>query len=114
MHCFKYALKAFNYFLFFLPFLNDQVDDRFRHKDTEMGKVQSKRSMDITTEQSKDAVQEGSGKVGKIEEVDQPIKLNGDTNHETVVSVKFLIRLHYSVPFNSVKMKDIIRSLKKI
>lgn len=49
-----------------------------------MGKAQSKRSVDITTE-NKDgaAVAEGeAGKVGKIEEIDQKPQLNGDANKE--------------------------------
>lgn len=50
-----------------------------------MGKAQSKRSVDITTEVNKDgtAVDEGTGKMGKIEDVDQlKPQLNGDTNHK--------------------------------
>lgn len=49
-----------------------------------MGKAQSKRSVDITTETKDGTVEEGSGKMGKIEDVDQlkPQKLNGDTNHK--------------------------------
>lgn len=49
-----------------------------------MGKAQSKRSVDITTETKDGVVEEGSGKMGKIEDVDQlkPQKLNGDTNHK--------------------------------
>lgn len=53
-----------------------------------MGKAQSKRSVDITTE-NKDgvAVAEGeAGKVGKIEEVDQKPQLNGDANKEAADS----------------------------
>lgn len=56
-----------------------------------MGKAQSKRSVDITTEvKDGNAVDEGTGKMGKIEDVDQlKPQLNGDTNHkdaETTVS----------------------------
>lgn len=50
-----------------------------------MGKAQSKRSVDITTEVNKDgaAVDEGTGKMGKIEDVDQlKPRLNGDANHK--------------------------------
>jgi hypothetical protein len=50
-----------------------------------MGKTQSKRSVDITTEVGKDGVatEEGTGKMGKIEDVDQlKPQLNGDTNHK--------------------------------
>lgn len=53
-----------------------------------MGKAQSKRSVDITTE-NKDgvAVADGeAGKVGKIEEVDQKPQLNGDANKEAADS----------------------------
>lgn len=46
-----------------------------------MGKAQSKRSVDITTEPTKD-IQEGSGKVEKIEDVDQlKAQVNGDAVH---------------------------------
>uniref|UniRef100_A0A1L8DMV6 Putative a kinase anchor protein n=1 Tax=Nyssomyia neivai TaxID=330878 RepID=A0A1L8DMV6_9DIPT len=72
-----------------------------------MGKVQSKRSMDITTDQAKDGVQEGSGKVGKIEEVDQPIKVNGDTNHETLEKDKKLS------PDNAENEKDLTTEKEK-
>lgn len=49
-----------------------------------MGKAQSKRSVDITTENKEGvAGAEGeSGKVGKIEEIDQKPQLNGDANKE--------------------------------
>lgn len=50
-----------------------------------MGKAQSKRSVDITTETKEGvAIAEGeSGKVGKIEDVDQEKpQLNGDTNKD--------------------------------
>ena len=48
-----------------------------------MGKAQSKRSVDITTDPAKDtAVVEGTGKVEKIEDVDQlKTQVNGDTHH---------------------------------
>lgn len=48
-----------------------------------MGKAQSKRSVDITTEVKKDDVpEEGTGKMGKIEDVDQlKPQVNGDTHH---------------------------------
>lgn len=48
-----------------------------------MGKAQSKRSVDITTEvKVGDVIAEGTGKMGKIEDVDE-IKphINGDTLH---------------------------------
>lgn len=50
-----------------------------------MGKAQSK-SMNVTTaDQAKaGAVEEGAGKVGKIEEVPAASTTNGDANHETV------------------------------
>lgn len=50
-----------------------------------MGKAQSKRSVDITTEVKKEgnAVDEGTGTLGKIEDVDQlKPQLNGDANHK--------------------------------
>lgn len=50
-----------------------------------MGKAQSKRSVDITTEVNKEgnAVDEGTGTLGKIEDVDQlKPQLNGDANHK--------------------------------
>lgn len=49
-----------------------------------MGKAQSKRSVDITTENKEGvAVAEGeSGKVGKIEDIDQKPQLNGDATKE--------------------------------
>lgn len=50
-----------------------------------MGKAQSK-SMNVTTaDQAKaGAVEEGAGKVGKIEENPAAAPANGDANHETV------------------------------
>lgn len=46
-----------------------------------MGKAQSKRSVDITTEPTKD-VQEGTGELKKLEDVDQlKAQVNGDTIH---------------------------------
>lgn len=48
-----------------------------------MGKAQSK-SMNVTTaDQAKGSVEEGAGKVGKIEE-SPAAAVNGDANHETV------------------------------
>lgn len=49
-----------------------------------MGKAQSKRSVDITTENKEGvAAPEGeSGKVGKIEDVDQKPQLNGEATKE--------------------------------
>lgn len=65
-----------------------------------MGKAQSKRSVDITTENKEGvAGAEGeSGKVGKIEEVDQKPQLNGDANKETESGVSdcFMIFSHTS------------------
>lgn len=65
-----------------------------------MGKAQSKRSVDITTETTKDGkviVEEGTGKMGKIEDVDQlKPQVNGDTHHndaEITVSLSFLFFL---------------------
>lgn len=45
-----------------------------------MGKAQSKRSVDITTE-TKDTIEEGTGKLGKLEDIDEIKKANGGTNH---------------------------------
>lgn len=56
-----------------------------------MGKAQSKRSVDITTETKDGIVEEGTGKMGKIEDADLKPKINGDTNHkdsESNVSLK--------------------------
>lgn len=50
-----------------------------------MGKAQSKRSVDITTEVSKEGVagEEGTGKVEKIEDIENlKPQLNGDANHK--------------------------------
>lgn len=49
-----------------------------------MGKAQSKRSVDITTEVNKEGnVDEGTGTLGKIEDADQlKPQLNGDANHK--------------------------------
>lgn len=55
-----------------------------------MGKAQSKRSVDITTEVGKDeaAIEEGANKIGKIDDVDQlKPQLNGDANHKDAVEV---------------------------
>ncbi|KAL9705743.1 hypothetical protein quinque_009261 [Culex quinquefasciatus] len=48
-----------------------------------MGKAQSKRSVDITTDPAKDGVvTEGTGKLEKIEDVDQlKSQANGDAQH---------------------------------
>lgn len=59
-----------------------------------MGKAQSKRSVDITTETTKDGkviVEEGTGKMGKIEDVDQlKPQVNGDTHHnDAEITVSF-------------------------
>jgi hypothetical protein len=51
-----------------------------------MGKVQSKRSVDITTEPSKE-VQEGTGEVKKIEDVDPKVQVNGGTPHNDTETV---------------------------
>lgn len=50
-----------------------------------MGNTKSKRSVDITTEVNKEgnAVDEGTGTLGKIEDADQSKpQLNGDANHK--------------------------------
>lgn len=50
-----------------------------------MGKAQSKRSVDITTEVNKEGIvqDEGTGTLGKIEDADQlKPQLNGDANHK--------------------------------
>lgn len=58
-----------------------------------MGKVQSKRSVDITTEPSKE-VQEGTGEVKKIEDVDPKAQVvNGDTPHNETESTVSLFPL---------------------
>lgn len=58
-----------------------------------MGKAQSKRSVDITTEGGKDTVEVAPGKLEKIEDVDQlKSQSNGDTNHsegENLVSIRY-------------------------
>lgn len=54
-----------------------------------MGKAQSKRSVDITTDPAKDSVvTEGTGKLEKIEDVDQlKSQANGDAQHNEGESV---------------------------
>lgn len=54
-----------------------------------MGKAQSKRSVDITTDPAKDGVvTEGTGKLEKIEDVDQlKSQANGDAQHNEGESV---------------------------
>lgn len=69
-----------------------------------MGKAQSKRSVDITTETTKDGkviVEEGTGKMGKIEDVDQlKPQVNGDTHHnDAEITVSFFF-------FNNFKKID--------
>lgn len=61
-----------------------------------MGKAQSKRSVDITTEVAKDGkVEEGSGKMGKIEEVDSlKPQLNGTEHNENEISVSLKFQLN--------------------
>lgn len=62
-----------------------------------MGKAQSKRSVDITTETKEGvAPAEGeSGKVGKIEDVDQAKpQLNGDTNKDADSGVSTLFSFY--------------------
>lgn len=59
-----------------------------------MGKAQSKRSVDITTDPAKDGVvTEGTGKLEKIEDVDQlKSQVNGDAQHnegESVSAMQF-------------------------
>lgn len=59
-----------------------------------MGKAQSKRSVDITTESKDGVVEEGTGKMGKIEDVDQlKPQMNGDTHNETETTVCFIVVL---------------------
>lgn len=66
-----------------------------------MGKAQSKRSVDITTENKEGAaVAEGeSGKVGKIEDVDQKPQLNGDANKEADSGVSYCFRFVFPSSF---------------
>lgn len=45
-----------------------------------MGAIQSKRSVDISTAPG-NTVAEGTGELKKIEDIDQPLKANGETNH---------------------------------
>lgn len=54
-----------------------------------MGKAQSKRSVDITTDPAKDGgITEGTGKLEKIEDVDQlKSQANGDAQHNEGDSV---------------------------
>lgn len=48
-----------------------------------MGKAQSKRSVDITTEVKEGNAEEGTGKMGKIEEGEQvKPQANGDATHK--------------------------------
>lgn len=47
-----------------------------------MGKAQSKRSVDITTEVKEGNAEEGTGKMGKIEDGEVKPQQNGDTNHK--------------------------------
>lgn len=56
-----------------------------------MGKAQSKRSVDITTENKDGGIADGeAGKVGKIEDVEKP-QLNGDVKDaEASVSIESL------------------------
>lgn len=61
-----------------------------------MGKTQSKRSVDITTESKDGVVDEGTGKMGKIEDVDQlKPQMNGDTHNETETTVRFYLMKFY-------------------
>lgn len=66
-----------------------------------MGKAQSKRSVDITTENKEGvAAPEGeSGKVGKIEDADQKPQLNGEATKEpeSGVSNCFIAISHASI-----------------
>lgn len=69
-----------------------------------MGKAQSKRSVDITTEVNKegDVVVEGTGTLGKIEDGDQlKPQLNGDANHKegdvSEMNLKLLTRIKYDL-----------------
>lgn len=69
-----------------------------------MGKAQSKRSVDITQEGKEGVVVEGeSGKVAKIDDVDQlKPQLNGDTNH-TESAVSYMCSLLTSISLDSRK-----------
>lgn len=67
-----------------------------------MGKAQSKRSVDITTETKEGvAPAEGeSGKVGKIEDVDQvKPELNGETNKDADSVVSTLYSFYFLLVF---------------
>lgn len=61
-----------------------------------MGKAQSKRSVDITTENKEGvaAIEGEAGKVGKIEEADQKPQLNGDANKEADSGVSYCLVSH--------------------
>lgn len=65
-----------------------------------MGKAQSKRSVDITTE-NKDgvAVDTEAGKVGKIEDIEKP-QLNGDVK-DAEASVSMQLCMHAENSWNS-------------
>lgn len=67
-----------------------------------MGKAQSKRSVDITTESKDGVVEEGTGKMGKIEDVDQlKPQMNGDTHNETENTVRVFFLYRYLIVGNT-------------
>lgn len=76
-----------------------------------MGKAQSKRSVDITTE-TKGTVEEGTGKLGKLEDVDEIKKLNGDTNHSEASNLT--VSTHFNCILSSWYKQKIIRDLNYI
>lgn len=72
-----------------------------------MGKAQSKRSVDITTENKEGAAAEAdSGKVAKIEDVEKP-QLNGEANvkDEASVSIKKLENFYFSIHLKPILRK---------
>lgn len=72
-----------------------------------MGKAQSKRSVDITTENKDGAVDTEAGKVGKIEDVEKP-QLNGDVKEaETSVSTPT-----HSITFSVLPKLDHIKFIR--
>ena len=69
-----------------------------------MGKTQSKRSVDITTDPKKVGDGEVTGKLEKIEDIDQKKELNGDAgSHE---------KLDAEVSISKSNLKTLIQRLK--
>lgn len=84
-----------------------------------MGKAQSKRSVDITTDPAKDGVvTEGTGKLEKIEDVDQlKSQVNGDAQHnegESVSSVCLLSSFPLACECFSIYVRRCNRKINQI